>query len=56
MIKFRADIPRPAAKFQNVFDDSFRQQNFGRFIQFVLDNPFAERRYAVRLPRPFIFT
>ena len=24
MIKFRADIPRPAAKFQNVFDDSFR--------------------------------
>ena len=56
MIKFRADIPRPAAKFQNVFDDSFRQQNFGRFIQFVLDNPFAERRYAVRLPRPSLFT
>ena len=42
MIKSRADIPRAAAKFQNVFDGSFGWQKFGLFIQFVLDIPFAE--------------
>ena len=42
MIKSRADIPRPAAKFQNVFDDSLGQQKFVLYIQFALDIPFAE--------------
>ena len=42
MIKSRVDIPRAAAKFQNVFDGSLGSQKFGLYIQFALDIPFAE--------------